>query len=378
MPPNPARSSICRRRPETARFAMTVLTAEARRPEAREVNRAGGIPRRVRPRLGAGLRAMAATFAPSTPFQDRRWLDAWYRAFAGFDDVEPLIAIVSDAATSEQVALFPLVRRVQHGASAIVEFADHNLTDYNAPLLHAAAPRDAAAARLMWRDLLAALKRLPGGTDLVRLRKMPFDLDGRPNPLTLLDGASASFAQRQCGDDRRRFRRLPLFAGAHGAQGTGTELARVHAPSRRGVPDRDRARRGAARAVGHGNPAGCADAASRAEVHAQRRNLRRVLSRPGQRKSRQRLCRAVRADGRRGSGRDPARDPQRLALCDGADQQCRREMVELFAGPADHRTHHGGAASAMACGISISASAIMPTSAGSAWCRWRWPKSPRR
>jgi CelD/BcsL family acetyltransferase involved in cellulose biosynthesis len=30
---------------------------------------------------------------------------------------------------------------------------------------------------------------LPGGADLVRLRKMPVDLDGRPNPLALLDGA---------------------------------------------------------------------------------------------------------------------------------------------------------------------------------------------
>jgi CelD/BcsL family acetyltransferase involved in cellulose biosynthesis len=71
----------------------------------------------------------------------------------------------------------------------IVEFADLALTDYNAPMLGSAAPREAKAANTLWRDLLAALRRLPGGADLIRLRKMPADLDGRPNPLALLDSA---------------------------------------------------------------------------------------------------------------------------------------------------------------------------------------------
>src|SRR5665647_448686 len=70
----------------------------------------------------------------STPFQDHRWLEAWYAAFANLSQVESLIAVVHDAATSEQVALLPLVRRMQNGIR-IVEFADLNLTDYNAPLL---------------------------------------------------------------------------------------------------------------------------------------------------------------------------------------------------------------------------------------------------
>ena len=126
----------------------------------------------------------------STPFQDPRWLDAWYRAFANFDSVEPLIAIISDAATLQQVALLPLIRRVQDGVR-IIEFADLDLTDYNAPMLDgAAAPRDARTARALWHDLLAALKRLPGGADLIRLRKMPVELERQPNPLALLDGAS--------------------------------------------------------------------------------------------------------------------------------------------------------------------------------------------
>src|SRR5229473_5121391 len=125
---------------------------------------------------------------PPTPFQGPQWIDAWYRAFAGVDHVEPLIAIIADAATGEQVALLPLIRRLHKGIR-IVEFADLDLTDYNAPMLTAAAPRDAKGGRALWRDLKAALRRMPGGADLIRLQKMPADLDGKPNPLALLDGA---------------------------------------------------------------------------------------------------------------------------------------------------------------------------------------------
>ena len=123
-----------------------------------------------------------------TPFQEPRWLDAWYGAFADADHVEPLIAIISDSVTSEQVALLPLIRRMQNGIR-IVEFADLDLTDYNAPVLGPAAPREANAARALWHDLLAALRRMPEGADLIRLRKMPINLGGRPNPLALLDDA---------------------------------------------------------------------------------------------------------------------------------------------------------------------------------------------
>jgi CelD/BcsL family acetyltransferase involved in cellulose biosynthesis len=166
---------------------MAVLAAGAGHLNAREIFRVEGFcVEFVREFRQAAARWNDA--GTSTPFQNHRWLDAWYAAFASFTDIEPLIAVISDAATSEQVALLPLVRRVQGGVR-IVEFADLNLTDYNAPLLTAAAPRHASAARVLWRDLKAALKRLPGGADLVRLRKMPVDFAGQPNPLALLDGA---------------------------------------------------------------------------------------------------------------------------------------------------------------------------------------------
>ena len=74
-----------------------------------------------------------------------------------------------------------------------VEPADLDLTDYNAPMLGPAAPRDAKAARAMWKDLRDALRRLPGGADLIRLRKMP------SSPATPLRNArSASTAATDC------------------------------------------------------------------------------------------------------------------------------------------------------------------------------------
>ncbi|HTB01997.1 MAG TPA: GNAT family N-acetyltransferase [Bradyrhizobium sp.] len=168
---------------------MAVLLTEAGHPSARENSRGAA---RFGVEFVSDWQQAAARWGDagaSTPFQDRRWLDAWYAAFASFPDVEPLIAIVSNAATSEQVALLPLLRRTRKGVR-IVEFADLNLTDYNAPLVTTAAPRDARAAASLWRDLKVALRGLPGGADLIRLRKMPVDLAGQPNPLALLDAAA--------------------------------------------------------------------------------------------------------------------------------------------------------------------------------------------
>ena len=130
--------------------------------------------------------ARGTDITPSTPFQRPQWFKAWYSAFAG--TVTPLIAIVTDATTGEPAMLLPLIVR-QHQGLRIVEFADCELTDYNAPLLGPAAPRDAKAARALWRDLLTALRKAPGGADLLRFRKMPLDLGGRPNPFALLDNS---------------------------------------------------------------------------------------------------------------------------------------------------------------------------------------------
>ena len=117
-----------------------------------------------------------------TTFQHPHWLEAWYGAF---NVAAPLIAIISDATTNRQVALVPLIRRVQ-GGIRIVEFADLNLTDYNAPILGFGAPQDETPTRALCQALVTALRKLPEGADLVRLRKMPANVGGRPNPFTSL------------------------------------------------------------------------------------------------------------------------------------------------------------------------------------------------
>jgi CelD/BcsL family acetyltransferase involved in cellulose biosynthesis len=171
---------------------MTVLTANTGKLDARATTRAAGF----RVELVADWKLAVARWndiSPPTPFQHPQWYAAWYDAFALPGGVEPLIAIVTDASTGEQAALLPLIRR-RHNNITIVEFADLDLTDYNAPILGPAAPRDARTARAMWRDLRIALRRVQGGADLIRLRKVPRDLDGRVNPLALLDAAGPCLA----------------------------------------------------------------------------------------------------------------------------------------------------------------------------------------
>ncbi|MFB9263615.1 GNAT family N-acetyltransferase [Bradyrhizobium erythrophlei] len=166
---------------------MTVLTTSAGKLSAQAPSRAVGFRVELFPDWAQAVARWGA-FDPPTAFQHPQWYASWYRAFATTAGIDPLIAVVTDAVTGERAALLPLIRRRQSGIR-IVEFADLDLTDYNAPLFGPAAPRDAAAARRLWRALRAALRKANGGADLIRLRKVPAELDGRANPLALLDAA---------------------------------------------------------------------------------------------------------------------------------------------------------------------------------------------
>ena len=138
-------------------------------------------------------------------FQHPLWFDAWYNAF---DEVSPLIAIVSDAATGRKIMLVPLIRRVRHGVR-IVEFADLNVTDYNAPILLTGVTFDMLEARVLSRALVAELRKVPGGVDLIRLKKMPSRLAGGVNPLALLgrEGSSSLNGNLiETGDDFEAYR----------------------------------------------------------------------------------------------------------------------------------------------------------------------------
>lgn len=126
--------------------------------------------RQAASRLSAGHR---------TAFQLGYWLDAWYQAF---DDVAPLIAVICDAATGKEIAMVPMISHVRRGIR-IVEFADLGVSDNNAPILAPDAALDAAAANAIGMALVEALRDLPDRFDLLRLRKMPAQVSGKPNPL---------------------------------------------------------------------------------------------------------------------------------------------------------------------------------------------------
>jgi CelD/BcsL family acetyltransferase involved in cellulose biosynthesis len=163
---------------------MTALAARAGRLDARAPSHAARFRVEFLDRWNAAI-ANGFDQTAATPFQDLRWLTSWYGAFAGTENVRPLIAVISDAATSEPAALVPLVLRVHNGLR-IVEFADLNLTDYNSLLPGPAMPVDAKGTAALSRALIAGLRRLPGGADLLRMQKMPAVLGGKPNPLVAL------------------------------------------------------------------------------------------------------------------------------------------------------------------------------------------------
>lgn len=120
--------------------------------------------------------------AHRTAFQHGYWLGAWYEAFR---DVAPLIAVISDAATGKDIAMVPMISHVRRGIR-IVEFADLGVSDNNAPILALEATLDAATMNATGRELVEALRALPDRFDLLRLRKMPAQVGGKPNPLVSL------------------------------------------------------------------------------------------------------------------------------------------------------------------------------------------------
>lgn len=119
----------------------------------------------------------------STVFQRPEWLEPFYAAVARHEpDVQPLTLDVQDEEGALAYRLALIRRRV--GSKRVVEFADLNMTDFNAPLLGPAAPRTAAEAARAWKAVKRALPRC----DAVRFTKMPPMIGGRSNPLTLLSG----------------------------------------------------------------------------------------------------------------------------------------------------------------------------------------------
>ena len=154
----------------------------------------------VLPDWPAAARAAAeAGLAAPTPFQGRRWLHAWYatlgRAVAGtVAGGTPLPVLAREAAAPGRGALLlPLVLRVDDATGRrVVEFADRGVTDYNAPLLGPGSPDGGDDAPRRDRELWRAVRAALPPADLALLARMLPEIDGRPNPLARLPGATPS------------------------------------------------------------------------------------------------------------------------------------------------------------------------------------------
>ena len=124
--------------------------------------------------------------AVATAFQGEGWLRAWY-ATIGRAAGTPLLVTALDKRSGSLAVMLPLVAR-RSGRLNLIEFTDDGVSDSNAPILGAAAPTTAGDARAMWDEIRAALP----DADLVRFTKMPREIEGRINPLTLLAAARRS------------------------------------------------------------------------------------------------------------------------------------------------------------------------------------------
>ncbi|MCK1542762.1 GNAT family N-acetyltransferase [Bradyrhizobium sp. 147] len=136
-----------------------------------------------------------------TAFQHGYWLGAWYEAF---HDLAPLIAVISDAPTGKDIALVPMISHIRRGIR-VVEFADLGVSDNNAPILSLGVDAPDAISKA----LIDALRALPDGFDLLRLRKMPAQIGAKPNPLVSLGRIGSSSLNGNLvlmGDDYEAYR----------------------------------------------------------------------------------------------------------------------------------------------------------------------------
>lgn len=123
----------------------------------------------------------------ATGFQTEAWYAPFFSGVAPHAGAEPNLVRVTSAQTGALVMALPLVVR-RHAGLVIAEFADLGLSDYCVPLLGPAAPVGAAACRTLVDLACATLDDV----DLLRLEKMPGDVDHVVNALAMHPAVSQS------------------------------------------------------------------------------------------------------------------------------------------------------------------------------------------
>ncbi len=160
---------VRRQRQAAARHYLRLDPAEARRDHRADGCRmsitqnrrmAAARPSRPlsRPRCGRldGGRLATAAREPRPCFQRPEWLEPFYAALARHQpDMQPLTVEVADAQGALAYRLALLMRRI--GSRRIIEFADLNMTDFNAPLLGPGARQQRQEAARAWKAVKRAL-----------------------------------------------------------------------------------------------------------------------------------------------------------------------------------------------------------------------------
>lgn len=133
--------------------------------------------------LAAELQATGAQNVFASPF----WLGPLIEDLAPRVFAEPFGVVVRETAGGAVAGMLPLVVAREHGFRT-VRFADFGVTDYAAPLIGPAFPRDAASMAAF----RAAAHRALSAYDLVRFERLLPQIGGRANPLAAHPRAVAS------------------------------------------------------------------------------------------------------------------------------------------------------------------------------------------
>lgn len=114
-------------------------------------------------------------------FQTREFIETWVATRGAAKGTRSYFVDVTDRC-GHRVMLLPLGITARLGEKTL-SFLDAGLADYNAPVLYPnALAWTKESARALWDRIVAALPAV----DVVDLRNVPFDVDGRINPIALV------------------------------------------------------------------------------------------------------------------------------------------------------------------------------------------------
>ena len=119
----------------------------------------------------------------ATPFQTREWCARLFGTVGRARGAQPLIVIVRNGETGEDIALLPLALE-RRGGLKVIAFADFGLSDYAMPMFVSGEAFRIETIRAIWPKIVEALPC----ADLIHFDKMPAAMENVDNPLIGLSG----------------------------------------------------------------------------------------------------------------------------------------------------------------------------------------------